>query len=85
MNIFKHAVKACRSASRSLLTPAHTVSRIKPALVNTLDRFLETVARVLCVQSHGVMVCGASASSVAHFSNPHLCTPHSVCNSQTLS
>jgi hypothetical protein len=26
---------------------------------------------VLCVQSHGVMVCGSAGASVAHFSNPH--------------
>ncbi|MGH8417272.1 MAG: hypothetical protein ACRER8_08300 [Pseudomonas sp.] len=71
MNIFKHAAKACRSASRSLLAPSRVVSRIKPVIVIALDRSLETVARVLCVQSHGVMVCGASAASVAHFSSPH--------------
>ncbi|WP_199885289.1 hypothetical protein [Pseudomonas bohemica] len=74
MNIFKHAAKACRSASRSLLAPSRAVSRIKPVIVHVLDRSLETVARVLCVQSHGVMVCGSSAASVAHFSNPHFST-----------
>jgi hypothetical protein len=45
--------------------------RIKPSIASVLDRTLETIAHVLCVQSHGVMVCGASAASVAHFANPH--------------
>jgi hypothetical protein len=45
--------------------------RIKPSIVIFLDRTLENVAHVLCVQSNGVMVCGATAASVAHFSNPH--------------
>lgn len=49
--------------------------RIKPSVATVLDRTLETIAHVLCVQSHGVMVCGASAASVAHFSNPHFSKP----------
>jgi hypothetical protein len=74
MNIFNKAFKACRSAYRSLLAPLPAASRIKPVIAIALDRTLETVARVLCVQSHGVMVCGSSAASVAHFANPHFST-----------
>jgi hypothetical protein len=66
MNILKRAVQSCRSVSLSLVA-----SRIKPFLAVALDKSLETAARVLCVQSHGVMVCGSSAASVAHFANPH--------------
>lgn len=53
-------------------------ARVKPFIVIALDRALETVAHVLCVQSHGVMVCGASGASVAHFSNPHFSKPPSA-------
>jgi hypothetical protein len=84
MNIFKYAAKVCRSASRSLLAPSrtavsrtapsHIASRLNPVLSAALDRTLEAIARMLCVQSNGVMVCGASAASVAHFSNPHFST-----------
>ena len=74
MNIFNRAFKACRSASRSLLASLPAASRIKPVIAIALDRTLETVARVLCVHSHGVMVCVASAASVAHFANPHFST-----------
>ena len=71
MNIFKHAAKACRSMSRALLVAPRVVSHAKPLFVPALERTLENLARVLCVESHGVMVCGASAASVAHFENPH--------------
>ncbi|TDV63436.1 hypothetical protein [Pseudomonas sp. LP_7_YM] len=71
MNIFKHAAQVCRRASGSPLTPSDAASRIQPAIAAALDRTLETIARVLCVQRHGVMICGTSAASVAHFSNPH--------------
>jgi len=70
MNILKHAVQACRTVSRSLVA-SRSVSALKPSLVAALDKSLETAARVLCVQSHGVMVCGSSAASVAHFCSPH--------------
>jgi len=50
-------------------------SSIKPAIAVFFDKALETVAHVLCVQSHGVMVCGAHGGSVAHFSNPHFSKP----------
>lgn len=71
MNIFKHAAQACRRAFVSLFAPSHPVSPIQPTIAVMLDRTLETIARVLCVQRHGVMICGTSAASVAHFSNPH--------------
>ncbi|MFJ3487217.1 hypothetical protein ACIPL1_27925 [Pseudomonas sp. NPDC090202] len=65
MNILKHAVQACRSASRSPLF----VSRIRPAFETAIDRSLHTAARVLCVESHGVMTAGPSSASVAHLTN----------------
>lgn len=58
--------------------------RIKPSIAIILDRALENVAHVLCVESHGVMVCGASAASVAHFSNPHFSKPLSSSGEQSL-
>ncbi|MDD1966675.1 hypothetical protein NPS29_15185 [Pseudomonas putida] len=70
MNILKRAVQACRTVSRSLVA-SRAVSALKPSLAAALDKTLETAARVLCVQNHGVMVCGSSAASVAHFCNPH--------------
>jgi hypothetical protein len=71
MNILKHAAKVCRSVSRAVLVVSRVASHDKSTVVPALERALETVARVLCVESHGVMVCGASAASVAHFTNPH--------------
>lgn len=71
MNIFKHAAKACRSVSRALLVAPRVVLHAKSSVTPAVERVLETVARVLCVESHGVMVCGTSAASVAHFTNPH--------------
>jgi hypothetical protein len=76
MNIFQHAAKACRSASRSLLAAHRAFLRMQPV---TLDRTLESIARVLCVQSHGVMICGSAGASVAHFSNPHFSAQQTAC------
>ncbi|WP_296181395.1 hypothetical protein [Pseudomonas sp. UBA1879] len=73
MKMFKTAVKVCRSASRSLLAAPQAPSRI--ALDSTLDKTLETIARVLCVQSRGVMVCGSASVSVAHFPSPAFSPP----------
>ena len=80
MNIFKHATKACRSVSSALLVAPRVVSHAKSSAVPALERTLETIARVLCVESHGVMVCGASAASVAHFTNPHFSDQRSAPN-----
>ena len=57
---------------------------LKPSIAVFLDRALETVARVLCVQSHGVMVCGPYGASVAHFSNPHFSKPLPSSHKSTL-
>lgn len=70
MKLLKHAVQACRTVSRSLVA-SRVVTRLKPSFAVALDKSLETAARVLCVQSHGVMICGSSAASVAHFASPH--------------
>ncbi|MFK3795226.1 MULTISPECIES: hypothetical protein [unclassified Pseudomonas] len=70
MNIFNKAAKVCRSASRSLLAPTRALSRLTP------DRFLEIAARVLCVESRGVMVCGSAGASVAHFPSPQFSSQH---------
>lgn len=77
MNIFRSAAKACRPFLLAL--PAipravshalfHTVAR---RLINAAPAFesaLETIAHVLCVESRGVVVCGASGGSVAHLSD----------------
>ncbi|WP_146749631.1 MULTISPECIES: hypothetical protein [unclassified Pseudomonas] len=70
MNIFHSAAKACRVAFRALLAASsHALSRL------TLDRCLDLAARTLCVQSGGVMVCGASSASVAHFASPCFSKP----------
>lgn len=71
MNIFNKAAKVYRSLSRALLAAPRAVSHAKCAIAPALERSLETVARVLCVESDGVMVCGSSAALVAHFTNPH--------------
>lgn len=76
MNIFNKAAKVCRSASRSLLAPFRALSRL--SLNHSLDKTLETVARVLCVQSSGVMVCGPAGVSVAHFPSPKFSTPQNT-------
>jgi hypothetical protein len=80
MNIFKHAAKACRSVSRALLVTPRVVPHAKSSVTPAFERVLETVARVLCVESHGVMVCGTSAASVAHFTNPHFSGPGTSLN-----
>ncbi|SDJ14086.1 hypothetical protein [Pseudomonas abietaniphila] len=80
MNIFKHAARACRSVSRALLVAPRVVLHAKPFVTPAIERVLETVARVLCVESHGVMVCGTSAASVAHFTNPHFSHQSTVLN-----
>ena len=80
MNIFKHAAKACRSVSRALLVAPRIVLHAKSSVTPAFERVLETVARVLCVESHGVMVCGTSATSVAHFTNPHFSRPGASLN-----
>lgn len=71
MNIFKYAVKACRFASLVSIAASRALSHTKPALVTFTERGLEIIARVLCVESHGVMVCGPTGASVAHLSTPH--------------
>jgi hypothetical protein len=73
MNMFKTAVQVCRSASRFLLATPRALSRV--GLDSMLDKTLETVARVLCVQSRGVMVCGSASVSVAHFPSPAFSSP----------
>ncbi|NBB12825.1 hypothetical protein [Pseudomonas sp. SLFW] len=73
MNMLKSAVKVCRSASRSLLAHSRALSRLTPAI--TFDKTLEILARVLCVQSSGVMVCGSASASVAHFPSPDFASP----------
>lgn len=75
MNIFKHAAQACRSVSRALLVAPRIVLHAKSSVLPAFERALEIMARVLCVESHGVMVCGTSAASVAHFTNPHFSRP----------
>jgi len=64
MNMLKLATQA---VSRSTLALSRTAQRLKPTLIPVLERALESAAHVLCVQSRGVMVCGHSAASVAHF------------------
>lgn len=80
MNIFKHAAKACRSVSRALLVAPRVALHAKSSVTPAFERALESVARVLCVESHGVMVCGTSAASVAHFTNPHFSNQSTVLN-----
>lgn len=75
MNIFKHATQACRSISHAACAILRAASRTTVIIAPLLDRALAAAARVLCVESHGVMVCGASTASVAHFTNPHFSSP----------
>jgi hypothetical protein len=81
MNMLKTAVKVCRSASRSLLARSRALSRLTldvpfdKNLDKNLDKILETLARVLCVQGSGVMVCGAASASVAHFPGADFASP----------
>ena len=78
MNIFRSAAKACRPFLLALpaipRAVSHAVSRtVAHTLINAAPAFesaLETIAHVLCVESRGVVVCGASGSSVAHLSDP---------------
>ncbi len=70
MNIFKRATKACRSASRSHPDVSRAVTRIKPVIISVLERALETAARTLCVESHGVMTLGHSGASVVRLTDP---------------
>lgn len=70
MNTLRSAIKACRPFFRLLATPlgaaARAVSRTAKQSVPAFESALETIAHVLCVESRGVMVCGASGGSVAH-------------------
>jgi len=73
MNIFRSAAKACRPFLLALPALRRAVSHAASrTLVNAAPAFesaLETIARVLCVQSRGVVVCGASGGSVAHLAD----------------
>jgi hypothetical protein len=77
MNIFRSAAKACRPFLLALpalrRAVSHAASRTlvnaAPAFESALESALETIARVLCVQSRGVVVCGASGGSVAHLAD----------------
>ena len=70
MNIFKSAAKACRPFFLALPAISHLISRAASRQMRraapALESALETIAHVLCVESRGVMVCGASGGSVAH-------------------
>lgn len=74
MNIFKYAAQACRFASRSMPASRGAALRYTPLLTKAFDKALLTVASVLCVRSHGVMVCGPSTASVAYLADERLFT-----------
>jgi hypothetical protein len=73
MNIFRSAATLCRPFLLALPAIPRAVSRaVSRRLINAVPAFesaLETIAHVLCVESRGVMVCGASGGSVAHLSD----------------
>ncbi len=69
MNIFKSAAKACRPFLLALPALRHAASRTLGNAAPAFESALETIARVLCVQSRGVVVCGASGGSVAHLAD----------------
>ena len=70
MNTLRSAIKACRPFFRLLATPlgatARAISRTAKQSVPAFESALETIAHILCVESRGVMVCGASGGSVVH-------------------
>jgi hypothetical protein len=69
MNIFRSAAKACRPFLLALPAIPRAVSRTLSNAAPALESALETIAHVLCVESRGVVVCGASGGSVAHLSD----------------
>lgn len=69
MNIFRSAAKACRPFLLALPAIPRAVSRTFINAAPAFESALETIAHVLCVESRGVMVCGASGGSVAHLSD----------------
>lgn len=69
MNIFRSAAKACRPFLLELPAIPRSVSDRLTNAAPAFESALETIAHVLCVQSRGVVVCGASGGSVAHLSD----------------